>query len=317
MYLIIVYHVYFHRGPVSFDMNCGKDCWYCCNLCEICLEQAILGPSLTIANGRTLKFCSKECFKFYETTPEPHSLVFAPDVQVNAAVQVPDGHKEHVRLYTNGKFEDSSCLITSLSLCEGDGSADFPLSTYYLKYHMQTLKYQCHYEYFVNDTLEPLHSVKYTGSQMDLFDEEECDDIKQSSIDIIRGIFTRSGLSTVSQFFEVSRKKKLLMENPDSFFLFDSSASSSASAPPENARTHTDEQAEIQVFTIDEIIGALLAQGIDEATISKLLGNIVTSSEMPLINTAADSDDIHVSELSSSEQRETVNGDKVVEDDPS
>ena len=107
------------------------------------------------------------------------------------------------------------------------------------------------------------------------------------------------------------------MENPNSFFLPDSSASSSTSVPPENARTHTDEQAEIQVFTIEEIIGALLAQGIDEATISKLLGNIVTSSEMPLTNTAADSDDVHVSELSSSEQRETVDSDKIVEDDPS
>lgn len=304
---------------MSLDMNCGEDCWYCCNLCEICLEQAILGPSLAVANGKTLKFCSKECFKFYEANPEPHSLVFSPDVQVSADMQVPDGHKEHVRLYTNGKFEDSSCLITSLSLCEGDGSEDFPLSTYYLKYHMQTLNYQCHYEYFVSDTLEPLHAVKYAGSLMDLFHEEECDDIKQSSIDIIRGIFTRSGLSTVSQFFEVSRKK-LLMENPDSFFLSDLSASSSAAVAPENVRPCTDEQAEIQAFTIEEIIGALLAQGIDEATISELLGNIVTSSKMPLTSTTADSDDTReesVSKASSSGQRGSVDGGKVVEDDPS
>ena len=53
------------------------------------------------------------------------------------------------------------------------------------------------------------------------------------------------------------------MEDPDAFFLSDSSASSSASAPlaPEDRRLHTDEQAEIEAFTIEEIIGALLAQG--------------------------------------------------------
>ena len=154
-------------------MNCGEECWYCCNLCEICLEQAILGPSLEVPDGRTLKFCSQECFKFYETNPEPHSLVFSLENQSSAVVEVPDGHKEHIRLYANGKFEDSSCLITSLSLCEGDGSVDFPLNAYYLKYHLQTLKYQCHYEYFVNDVLEPLNAVIYAGSLMDLFDKEE------------------------------------------------------------------------------------------------------------------------------------------------
>ena len=305
---------------MSLDMNCGEDCWYCCNLCEICLKQAILGPSLAVTNGRILKFCSKDCFKFYEATPEPHSLVFAPDVQVN--VQVPDSHKEHIRLYTNGKFEDSDCVITSLSLCEGDGSGDFPLNTYYLKYHMQTLQYQCHYEYFVDDALEPLDAVSYAGSPINLFDEEECEDIKQSSIDIIRGIFTRSGLSTVSQFFEVSKQRKLLMDNPDSFFLSDSSASSNASAPPEESRPCADEQAKIQAFTIEEIVGALLAQGIDEATISELLSNIVISSEMSTTTTTSNGDDKHeesVSEPSSSEQREigNCNGDKLVAHDPS
>ena len=108
------------------------------------------------------------------------------------------------------------------------------------------------------------------------------------------------------------------MENPDSFFLSDSSASSSAAVAPENVRPSTDEQAEIQAFTIEEIIGALLAQGIDEATISELLGNIVISSEMPLTSATVNSDDTReesVSEPSSSGQRGSVDGGKVVEDD--
>lgn len=306
---------------MSLDMNCGEECWYCSNLCEICLEQAILGPSLEVPDGRTLKFCSQECFKFYETNPEPHSLVFSLENQSSSVEEVPDGHKEHIRLYANGKCEDNSCLITSLSLCEGDGSVDFPLNTYYLKYHLQTLKYQCHYEYFVNDALEPLNTVTYAGSLMDLFDKEECEDIKQSSVDIVRGIFTRSGLSTIPQFFEVSKQRRLLIENPDAFFLSDSLAPSSASAPraPEDTRLHTDEQAEIQTFTIEEIIGALLAQGIDEATIAQLLGNIDIRDGTTLTSTSGENDEESTSKSSSSigEQRETVNGGGKVEDDPS
>ena len=304
-------YLYFDRRRVSLDMNCGEECWYCCNLCEICLEQAILGPSLEAPGGRTLKFCSQECFKFYETNPEPHSLVFSLENQSSAVVEVPDGHKEHIRLYANGKFEDNSCLITSLSICEGDGSVDFPLNTYYLKYHLQTLNYQCHYEYFVNDALEPLNAVTYAGSLMDLFDKEECEDIKQSSIDIIRGMFTRSGLSTIPQFFEASKQRKLLMENPNAFFLSDSSASSSASAPlaPEDRRLHTDEQAEIEAFTIEEIIGALLAQGIDESAIAQLLGNINIRDDTN--NTLGENDEGSTTKSSSSigEQGETVDGD--------
>lgn len=209
----------FDRGPVSLDLKCGEECWYCHNLCEICLEQAILGPSLEIPNGKTLKFCSQECFKFYKTNPEPHSLVLSVEDQGSGNVQVPDGHKEYIRLYANGKLEDGSCFITSLSLCEGDGSVDFPLNMYYLKYYLKTLKYQCHYEYFVDDALEPLHGVTYAGSSMNIFDKEECEDTEQSSIDIIRGIFARSGMSTIAQFFEVLKNKKFLMESPDSFFL--------------------------------------------------------------------------------------------------
>ena len=300
-------------------MNCGEECWYCCNLCEICLKQAILGPSLEVPNGRTLKFCSQECFMFYETNPEPHSRVFSLEDQSSGVVEVPDGHKEHIRLYANGKLEDGSCFITSLSLCEGDGSIDFPLNTYYLKYHLQTLKYQCHYEYFVNDAIEPLDAVKYAGSLMELFDKEECEDIKQSSIDIIRGMFARSGLSTIPQYFEASKKRKLVMENSDAFFLSDSLASSSA---PEDTSLHIDEQAEIQTFTIEEIIGQLLAQGIDEATIAQILGNIDIRNETPLTNASGENDDKYEESTSKSsssigEQRETVKGGGKVEDDQS
>ena len=156
--------------------------------------------------------------------------------------------------------------------------------------------------------------VTYAGSLMDLFDKEECEDIKQSSIDIIRGMFTRSGLSTIPQFFEASKQRKLLMENPNAFFLSDSSASSSASAPlaPEDRRLHTDEQAEIEAFTIEEIIGALLAQGIDESAITQLLGNIDIRDETSLTNnTLGENDEGSTTKSSSSigEQGEAVDGD--------
>ena len=216
---VIINILIIYRGPDLFDMKCSTGCWYCRNLCEICLERAILGPSLSAANDKTLMFCSQECIKFYEVNPEPHSLIFSLEDQSSNDLKVPKGHKEYVRLYSNGKLEDGGCFLTSLSLCEGDGSEDFPLGAFYVNYYLRTPDYQCHFEYFVNDNLQPLDAVIYKGSSINLFDEDDCEGMKQSSIDILQMIFMNSHLSTISQFLKQVDVLKLLMSIPDSAIL--------------------------------------------------------------------------------------------------
>ena len=217
----LIHFVSFYRGPDSLDMKCSDGCWFCKDLCEICLDQTILGPS-TKQGETTLKFCSEQCYKIYDVTPEPHSQIFTPDEQeTSTEIKVPEGHKEFLRLYSSGKI-DNGCFNSSLSLCEGDGSEFFPLNQHYVNYFIRTPNYQCHYEYFISEDLQPLGVVSYSKvSTINLFDEDDCEDIVKSSIDILQGIFMRSNLSTISHFLEAAKVQKFLLSTPSSLFLSD------------------------------------------------------------------------------------------------
>ena len=246
-------------------MKCHNSCWYCRDLCEICLDRAILGPSMTAIHDKTLKFCSEQCHKVYNVIPEPQSLIFAPEDQSNNELKVPDGHKEYIRLYSNGKLDDG-CFITSLSLCEGDGSEDFPLGGYYMNYYIRTSNYQCHYEYFVSQDLQPLNAVTYARASVNLFDDDDCDDIMQSSINILQGTFMRSGLLTISQFFDVLKVQKVMMSTPNSFFLdfTDTNRCTSSDvsyASQQNEDTLSHEEKPTETLTSEQIIEALLSSG--------------------------------------------------------
>lgn len=202
--------IIFFRPPTVLDTKCKYKsdfkCWYCNESCEICLEPTVLGPAYTDSTGNVLRFCSGDCSDIYKQKPEPHSQVFSPDNQENTDRKVPIGHKEYVYLSSCGKLEDDSgCFVTSMSLCEGDGSESFPLQQYYLNYHLRTPKYQCYYEFFLSDDLQALDSVSYFGACCDLFEQDEADDIKKSAVDSVSGVFRNSGCLCVSDMLEKIR----------------------------------------------------------------------------------------------------------------
>ena len=275
-------------------MKCRNGCWYCRDLCEICLQQAILGPATLRVSDRTLKFCSELCHKIYSATPEPQSLVFTPEDQhPSNKVKVPEGHKEFLRLYSNGKLDDL-CFMTSVSLCEGDGSESFPVGDSYINYHIRTLNYQCHYEYFISQDLHPLSPVTYSKVSVNLFDEEDCEDIIQSSMDILRGAFLRSGLSSIPEFFEMMEIQKIAMATPNSLFFGTANnvaPSDTALFPPEKDESanfsseelNSERMKKIQQFMEDFVRSGGLADLLEAFDLNPQEQQQGTGEEIPMI----------------------------------
>lgn len=206
------------RSPSILDSKCkyksDYQCWFCNDSCEICLEPTVLGPSDTDSTGKTLRFCSNECCDVYKQIPKPHSETFSPDDQENSNRKVPIGHKEYVHLFSCGKLEDNSgCFVTTLSLCEGDGSEAFPSQQYYLNYYLQTPKYQCYYEFFISDELQALDSVSYPGASCNLFEQEDEGDIKQNALGVVAGTIRNSNCSSVSDLVEKIRLYDIMGSN--------------------------------------------------------------------------------------------------------
>ena len=145
-------------------------CWYCSDLCEICLEPSAFGPSCTDSVSDSLQFCSNKCYDLYNSIPRPQSKVFSPDDQNNPGRRVPTGHKEYLHLFSCGKLDNGSAgFITNLSLCEGDGSKSFPIDQYYINFHLRMPQFQGFIELFVSDDLQPLSSVSYPDTSHNLF----------------------------------------------------------------------------------------------------------------------------------------------------
>lgn len=199
-----------YRPPTVLDTKCiyksGLKCWFCNELCEICLEPTIIGPAYTDSDGKVLRFCSDDCCEVYKRKPELHSQVFSLDDQDNMNRKVPIGHKEYIHLSSCGKRDDvSSSFIMNVSLCEGDGSETFPSQQYYLNYHLRTPRYHWHYEFFVSDDLQALYSISYSGASCDLFEQNDMNNIKKSAVDAVSSVIRKSGCSNVPDFLEKIR----------------------------------------------------------------------------------------------------------------
>ena len=170
----------------------------------------MLGPSMMQPDKTAMKFCSTGCMDLYNAIPEPHVTVYPPD-EDHSPMHVPPGHKEYVYIYSYGKLDDKSCFMTGLSLCEGNGSEDFPLGSYYVTYYIKSHNYKCHYEYFIDDDFTPLDAVHFTGeAAVSLFEPAEDEDVKQESLQILRGMCSRSGCMSVTHVLTLAKLQSLL-----------------------------------------------------------------------------------------------------------
>lgn len=184
----------------------GLICWYCNDLCEICLEPSAFGPSCTDSVNHSLQFCSDECYDFYNRMPSPQSKIFLPDDQNNPDRKVPDGHKEYLHLFSCGKLDDGSAgFITSISLCEGDGSKSFPVDQYYINFHLRMRQYQSYYELFVSDDLQPLGSVSYPDASFNLFRQSDENALAVKALNIVSDTVKSFGAASVTDFLQKIR----------------------------------------------------------------------------------------------------------------
>lgn len=179
----------------------GSICWYCNNLCEICLEPSAFGPSCTDSANNSLQFCSEQCYDLYNCVPRPRMKVFLPDDQNNPDRKVPAGHKEYLHLFSCGKLDnDSAGFITSISLCEGDGSNSFPIGQCYVNFHLRMPQYQSYYEMFISDDLQPLSSVSYPCASYNLFRQSDENALKIKALSIVSDTIKNSGAVSVTDF---------------------------------------------------------------------------------------------------------------------
>lgn len=277
------------RPPTVLDTKCKYKsdfrCWFCNDSCEICLEPTVLGPSDTDSTGNILRFCSKDCCDVYKQTPKPNSEIFSPEDQENSNRKVPAGHREYVHLYSCGKLEDNSgCFVTSLSLCEGDGSAAFPSQQYYLNYYLQTPKYQCYFEFFISDDLQALDSVSYPGALCSLFEQEDEDDIKQSALGVVSGTITNSSCLCVSDLVEKIRLYDIMGSNFTALTI--GSDSKDAAVESQSPKEATAKKAEVPsgvgqhpvlVVTPSQLLAVLNQCGGDHVKAAEMIGKMVES----------------------------------------
>lgn len=197
----------FIRAPSVIDTKCkfknGLKCWYCSDLCEICLEPSAFGPSCSDSVNNSLQFCSNKCYDLYNSIPRPQSKFFSPDDQNNPSRRVPAGHKEYLHLFSCGKLDDGSAgFITSLSLCEGDGSKSFPTDQYYINFHLRMPQYQGFLELFVSNDLQPLSSVPYADVSHNLFEQSEENALKMKALNIVHDTVRSFGATSVTDFVQ-------------------------------------------------------------------------------------------------------------------
>ena len=205
MHMLWLYCLF--RTPSVIDTKCkfknDLKCWYCSDLCEICLEPSAFGPSCTYSVNNSLQFCSNKCYDLYNNIPRPQSKFFSPNDQRNPERRVPTGHKEYLHLSSCGKLDSGSAgFITSLSLCEGGGSKSFPIDQYYINFHLRMPQYQGFLELFVSDELQPLSSVFYADASHNLFEQSEENALKMKALSIVHGTVRSFGAASVTDFVQ-------------------------------------------------------------------------------------------------------------------
>ena len=164
--IIVIY-----RNPASVDLKCStvQRCWYCSNLCEICLKDAVYGLTVHHRSGMLLKFCSKQCQQQH-TSPISVPLL----VKVFSPSEVPSDFTSYSRkvqedhtelLFIQGYRSDpaGNHIKVEITLCSGDGSEDFPKNCMYIVYYHRDTFSQQFVEYFVTKDMSPLQVLPYYG----------------------------------------------------------------------------------------------------------------------------------------------------------
>ena len=157
----------------SYDLKCPalQHCWYCKNLCEICMKPASFGYTIRTDKEAVLHFCSQSCQFFSETMDSPSDIqVWEPPepplLPRFHAHCVERDHRELLCMHIQGELSSGEYCMVDMSLCLGDGKAPYFLDKVYTVYYLRTLKEQHVLEFFLGDDLQPKEALPYATSDI-------------------------------------------------------------------------------------------------------------------------------------------------------
>ena len=154
----------------NYDVKCEEPCWYCKDLCEVCLKPSSFGFTIRKDNNAVLKFCSQSCQLFgkydspplvFEVWPPSESL---PGSQFRSR-RIENTHKELLYLHIQGKLSSGQHCMINMVFAVGDGSIHYPKDKVYIVYYLRTLEEQQSMEFFVGDDLHPEEAMAYAASK--------------------------------------------------------------------------------------------------------------------------------------------------------
>ena len=165
---------FFHPcSDVNYDTKCSKPhrCWYCSDLCEMCLKPASSsGLSSRGDDGTVLYFCSESCETVHKIRSSPvESGKFTVEGWMPPSAPPPHfrafpvGSNDKVLLCINveGGSARGNCTQINMAVCAGDVSDERPADKLYVVYVTNELDHQMFIEFFVNNEGEPEMPLPY------------------------------------------------------------------------------------------------------------------------------------------------------------
>ena len=153
-------------SEVSYDLKCPaqQHCWYCANLCEVCMKPASFGLASEDGAGNVLCFCSqsRKAFERGSSIKEP---AFATEVWTPPTAPVPrfrtfpisKTHKTLLCINALGISTKGKYTQINLAICAGDGEMAIQLIN--LMWHLLLLIYTTRCS--LNSSSVMMDSLKY------------------------------------------------------------------------------------------------------------------------------------------------------------
>lgn len=143
------------------DIKCSPPCWYCLNLCDVCLQPADIQ---TDVNGELIRHCSSTCLDMLlqnpgviHLLPQGFTVQSKPTID-ESTVQLPEKHQAILHILREYSRKDGRNGHYLLILCVNTEAGDelFPAYKPYVLYHQFNLLRQITFGFYLNvESLEP------------------------------------------------------------------------------------------------------------------------------------------------------------------
>ena len=139
------------------DFKCVPGCWYCSDLCDNCLQRAVVGLEVVAKQEILLKFCSDQCQKKYCGTKE---------LTVSAELSRLEDHKELlIQVHATGATPLVSFFNVNMQIYQSSGTYEILADRCYVTYQFRSPFSQELLEFFISSDLTPSDPLPYLTSE--------------------------------------------------------------------------------------------------------------------------------------------------------